>query len=137
MISLHHGESISTWMNSVDMPAINSLREDKNVDVCIIGGGLAGLSAAYLLIQSGRKVCVLEGFEIGSGQTSRSTGQFTTALDERYFVLEKYHGEKGARLAAESHSAAIKKVCEIIHTENIQCDLEKVTGYLFHTHEIS
>ena len=113
------------------MPTFSTLHEDLETEICIIGGGLAGLTTAYLLLQSGRKVCILEGFEIGSGQSGRTTAQFTTVLDERYFMLEKYHGEKGARLAAESHSAAIKKVSEIIKKENIDCDLEMVNGYLF------
>jgi glycine/D-amino acid oxidase-like deaminating enzyme/nitrite reductase/ring-hydroxylating ferredoxin subunit len=137
MISLHHGESVSAWMDTVEMPTYSTLLEDIDVDVCIIGGGLAGLTTAYQLLQTGRKVCVLEGFEIGSGQTGRTTAQFTTALDERYFMLEKYHGEKGARLAAESHNTAIKKVLEIIHKENIECYLEKINGYLFNSVELT
>lgn len=135
MISLHHGESVSIWMNSAPEQSFHTLLEDKNVDVCIVGAGLAGLTTAYLLLQTGRSVCVLEGFEFGSGQSSKTTAQFTSALDERYLVLEKYHGEKGARLIAESHQAAIKKVAEIIRRENIECDLDRVNGYLFKSPE--
>lgn len=135
MITLHHGESVSHWMQSIDMPTFGTLSEDIDVDICIIGGGLAGLTTAYLLQQEGRKVCVLEGFEIGSGQTGRTTAHFTSALDERYFQIEKYHGEKGAKLAAESHEAAIKKAAEIIKNENIDCEMERVNGYLFTANE--
>ncbi len=131
MTSFHHGESISSWMDTIEMASFTPLATDIDVDVCIVGGGMAGLTTAYNLLQAGRKVCVLEGYEIGSGQSARSTAQFTYALDERYHKLEKYHGEKGARLAAESHEAAIKKVAEIVKKENIDCDLEKVNGYLF------
>ncbi|RPJ78118.1 MAG: FAD-dependent oxidoreductase [Alphaproteobacteria bacterium] len=131
MTSFHHGESISSWMETIEMPTFAPLASDIDVDVCIVGGGLAGLTTAYMLLQAGRKVCVLEGYEIGSGQTSRTTAQCTYALDERYFKLEKYHGEKGTRLAAESHESAITKVAEIIKKENIDCELEKVNGYLF------
>ncbi len=135
MIKLHHGESSSTWMQSIEMPAYSTLSADIDVDVCIVGGGIAGLMTAYLLQQEGRKVCVLEGFEIGSGQTGRTTAHLTYALDERYYMLEKYHGEKGAKLAAESHQAAIKKIVDIINKENIECDLERVNGYLFSGHD--
>jgi glycine/D-amino acid oxidase-like deaminating enzyme/nitrite reductase/ring-hydroxylating ferredoxin subunit len=131
MIALHHGESVSAWMQSLKMPTYTALSEDIDVDICIIGGGLAGLTTAYLLQNEGRKVCVLEGFEIGSGQTGRTTAHFTSALDERYHKLEKYHGEKGAFLAAQSHEAAIKKAVEIITREKIECELERVNGYLF------
>jgi len=66
---------------------------------------MAGLTTAYILLEAGRKVCVLEGYEIGSGQTARTTGQFTYALDEKYFKLEKYHGEKKARLRPRAMSS--------------------------------
>jgi glycine/D-amino acid oxidase-like deaminating enzyme/nitrite reductase/ring-hydroxylating ferredoxin subunit len=131
MINLHHGESISAWMDSVEMPVFTPLLSDIDTDVCIIGGGLAGLTTAYLLQLEGRKVCILEGFEIGSGQSGRTTAHMTYALDERYHKLEKVHGEKGAKLAAQSHLAAIKKVTEIVAREKIECDLERVNGYLF------
>lgn len=131
MVSLHHGESVSNWMDTASVSTFSALHENIETEICVIGGGLAGLTTAYLLLQTGRKVCILEGFEIGSGQSTKSTAQFTTVLDERYYILEKYHGSKGSTLAAQSHSAAMKKVLEIIHNENIECDLEKINGYLF------
>ena len=53
------------------------------------------------------------------------------ALDDRYFDLERFHGEKGARLAAESHSAAIDRIESIVNEESIDCDFERVDGFLF------
>ncbi|MFA6237695.1 MAG: FAD-dependent oxidoreductase [Bacteriovorax sp.] len=131
MISFHHGESISSWMETIQLPAFPPLNQDIDVDVCIVGGGIAGLTIAYQLLHSGKKVCVLEGYEIGSGQSGRTTAHFTYALDERYHKLEKIHGEKGTQFVAESHQAALKKVDEIIRREHIECDLEKINGYLF------
>ena len=127
----HNGESISSWMDQVDMPDSSRLRVEINVDVCIVGAGLGGLTTAYLLAKCGKKVVVLETAEIGAGQSGRSTAQFTMALDDRYYNIEKYHGQKGAFLAAQSHAAAIHQVEEIIREEKISCDLEKVDGYLF------
>lgn len=131
MISLHHGESISSWMQSCEMPQYTPLLRDIDTDVCIIGAGLAGVTTAYLLQQEGRKVCLIEGFEVGSGQSARTTAHFTYCLDESYHRLEKIHGEAGIKLIAESHQAAIKKVKEIIAKEDIKCDMERVNGYLF------
>lgn len=128
---LHPGESLSAWIDSVDRPYLSALNKNISVDVCIIGGGIAGLSTAYFLLQEGKSVCILEDLQIGSGQTGKTTGHFTTALDTRYFVLEKYHGQEGSRRAAESHKMAINLVQEIIEKENIDCDMEIVDGYLF------
>ena len=124
-------ESLSLWMDSIEMPNCPSLSENLHVDVCIVGAGIGGLTTAYLLMQEGKSVCILEDHEIGSGQTARTTAHFSTALDDRYTQLEKWHGLPNTKLAAESHQAAILKVAEIIRKEKIDCDLEWVDGYLF------
>lgn len=129
--AVHLGESVSEWLDTVQMPSCPTLAEDIEVDVCVVGAGIGGLTTAYLLQKEGKKVCILEDFEIGSGQSGRTTAHFTTALDDRYFQLEKYHGVKGARLAAESHAAALKKVEDIVREENIECGLRRLDGYLF------
>ena len=75
-----------------------------------MGAGIAGLSVAYELSHAGQKVIVLDDGAIGRGMTARTTAHLVNALDDRYFNLEKYHGEDGARMAAQSHSAAIDRV---------------------------
>lgn len=124
-------ETKSAWEATAKMPKFSSLAKDEYVDVCIVGGGIAGLTTAYLLMKQGFKVCVLEAFDLASGQTGKTTAHFVTALDDRYFEIEKFHGEDGARLAAESHRAAIKQVEKIVREEKIDCELEKLDGYLF------
>lgn len=127
----HPGESISVWIDNTERPLFSSLNKNIKVDVCIIGGGIAGLTTAYFLVQEGKKVCILEDLQIASGQTGKSTAHGTYALDSRYFEIEKYHGEEGARRAAESHKVAIELIKEIVKKENIDCDLQEVDGYLF------
>jgi glycine/D-amino acid oxidase-like deaminating enzyme/nitrite reductase/ring-hydroxylating ferredoxin subunit len=125
------GESISIWMQTTNLPPQEPLREDLNVEVCVIGAGIAGLTTAYLLASEGRKVAVLDKDEIGSGQTARTTAHIVNALDDRFFKLERIHGEKGARLAAESHTAAIDRVETIVLKEKIECEFQRLDGYLF------
>lgn len=126
------GESVSLWTATDSAPLeLRALSEDLEADVCIVGGGLAGLTTAYLLMQEGLRVCVLEDSELCSGQSGRTTAHFSTALDDRLYRLEKYHGYNGVRLAVASHAAAIAKVKEIVAREAIDCDLETLDGYLF------
>jgi glycine/D-amino acid oxidase-like deaminating enzyme/nitrite reductase/ring-hydroxylating ferredoxin subunit len=125
------GASTSLWMVKKQFADCPQLTHDLETDVCIIGAGIAGLTTAYSLCQAGLRVAVLESCEIGSGQTARTTAHFTAVLDDRYFILEKYHGERGAQKAAESHSAAINRVENIIKRENIHCDFQRLNGYLF------
>ena len=71
-----------------------------------------------------------DGF-IGSGETGRTTAHITNALDDRYYDLEQLHGKEGARIAADSHTAAINLVESIVNEEKIDCDFERLDGFLF------
>ena len=107
------------------------LNENLETDVVIIGGGLAGVTTAYCLSQSGKKVVLVEDGIIGSGETSHTTAQLVTALDDRYAHFEKLFGEEDTRLIAQSHKAAIDFVEQTIHQEKIDCLFDRVPGYLF------
>ncbi|MCC2679136.1 MAG: FAD-dependent oxidoreductase [Pseudobdellovibrio sp.] len=124
-------ENSPVWLETDAMPKFFPLSGDVYADVCVVGGGIAGLTTAYLLMKEGKKVCVVEAMEIGGGQSCRTTAQFCTALDDRYFELEKLHGEAGSKLAAESHRAAIEQVEKIVRAENIECEMRRVDGFLF------
>src|ERR1041384_6957594 len=97
------GAHISYWTSSVLPMRFKELKNDIETEVVIVGGGMAGISTAYCLCKSGRKVVVIEDGYIGSGETGRTTAHLVTALHDRYYTLEKIHGEEGARLAAKSH----------------------------------
>src|SRR5947199_532641 len=86
---------------------------------------------AYLLASEGRSVVVVDDGPIGGGETSRTTAHLVNALDDRYFEIESMHGAKGAQLAAASHTAAIDRIEAIVAREHIQCDFERLNGYLF------
>ncbi|HEX5965809.1 MAG TPA: FAD-dependent oxidoreductase [Pyrinomonadaceae bacterium] len=121
----------SIWMATADTPAQPRVQENIRTDVCIIGAGIAGLTTAYLLVQEGRSVVVLDDGPIGGGMTGRTTAHLTNAFDDRFIEVEKLHGETGAHLTAASHTAAIDKVEEICRIEQIDCEFERVDGFLF------
>jgi glycine/D-amino acid oxidase-like deaminating enzyme/nitrite reductase/ring-hydroxylating ferredoxin subunit len=100
-------------------------------DVCVVGAGIAGLSTAYQLTKRGQRVLVLDDGPIGGGQTGRTTAHLSSALDDRFFKIERVRGGEGARLAAESHAAAIDSIEHVIAEEQIDCDFERVDGFLF------
>ena len=118
-------------MNTAALPKFPVLGANACADVCVIGAGIAGLTTAYLLTRAGKSVIVLEAGSIISGETARTTAHLVTALDDRYFELERLHGDHGAKLAAESHAAAIDTIERIVREERIDCDFERVDGYLY------
>ena len=126
-----NGESVPCWY--VKHPSQHSVGDldDFRADVVVVGAGIAGLSTAYHLLHAGRSVLVLDKAAIGAGETGRSTAHVSDALDDRYYLLERAHGRDGARLAAESHRAGIESIASIAAREHIDCELERVPGYLF------
>jgi glycine/D-amino acid oxidase-like deaminating enzyme/nitrite reductase/ring-hydroxylating ferredoxin subunit len=100
-------------------------------DVCVVGGGIAGLTTAYLLSRGGRQVVLVDDGPLGGGETGRTTAHLSDALDDRYTELERLHGEDGARLAAHSHRSAIDLMERIATEEGIECDFAWVDGFLF------
>ena len=119
------------WAATAQIPTYSPLTSDTSADVCIVGAGISGLTTAYLLTQLGKSVVVLDDGAIGSGQTGATTAHLVNALDDRYYHLERLHGERGARLAAESHTAAIDRIESIVNRERIACDFTRLDGYLF------
>jgi len=125
------GRHISYWLESQDREVPWPLRENLEADVIIIGGGIAGLSVAYCLVRAGKKIVLVEDGLIGSGETGHTTAHLVTALDDRYYKLEKNFGPEKTKRIAQSHAAAIDFIERTVKREQIECDFERLNGYLF------
>ena len=123
--------STSVWMATTDVPLFAPLDGDLQVDVCVIGAGIAGLTTAHLLAKQGRSVVVLDDGPMCGGETQRTTAHLSNVIDDHYYEVERIHGKEAARLARKSHSAAIDKIEELIAAEKIECDFSRLDGYLF------
>lgn len=129
--NLTSGMHNTFWLESVEKDAYTPLTQNLETDVVIVGGGIAGITTAYCLTQVGLKVVVVEDGHICSGETGRTTAHLVTALDDRYYLMEETFGAEKAKLIAESHSGAIDFVERTIKKEGIDCEFERVPGYLF------
>ncbi len=106
------------------------LKKDEDVDILIIGGGITGLSIAYNLINSRKKVILLEANKVGSGITSRTTGKITY-LQGHYLDIYKKNGRFLTKKYLNSQKEAIEIIKRTILDNNIKCDLEEASSYLF------
>lgn len=123
----------SYWQATSSPFRASLLRKSRVVDVCIIGGGITGLSLAYQLSRAGASVAVVDAGKIGGGETGVTTAHLVTALDHRWARLVQLHGEERARRIADSHRAAIDAIARTTREEGIDCDFEYCDGYLIGT----
>lgn len=126
----HLHSTTSPWLDITGVVRA-PLEIDEKCDVCVVGAGIAGLSVAYRLARERRRVIVIDKGAIASGETGYTTAHLSNAIDDRYYVIQHLHGRDAARLCAQSHTAAIHKIESIVKKENVDCDFERVDGYLF------
>jgi glycine/D-amino acid oxidase-like deaminating enzyme/nitrite reductase/ring-hydroxylating ferredoxin subunit len=125
------GASTGTPWEKVPSYETQALAEDFDTEVCVIGGGIAGVSVAYLLSRAGVEVVLLESRRVGDGNTGLTTAHLASALDDRFFELERIHGAEATRLACESHQKAVDEIEAFVEAESIDCDFARLDGYLF------
>lgn len=125
------GGTTSIWMATADVPSFPPLAEDASTEVCIVGAGIAGMTVGYLLARAGKQVLILDDGLIGGGETGRTTAHLAFSLDDFFVEIEKMHGDDGARIAAESHRAAVDRIEAIVKEESIDCDFQRLDGWWF------
>jgi glycine/D-amino acid oxidase-like deaminating enzyme/nitrite reductase/ring-hydroxylating ferredoxin subunit len=121
----------SLWEKTAQAPTFEQLSGDMEVDVAIIGGGITGLTAAYLLQKAGQKVVVIEAARIGMGVTGYTTAHLTEQLDIFFTDLIKRFGKKKATIIAQTSRAAIDQIATNIRDLQIEADFTHVPGYLY------
>ncbi|MEU6511516.1 FAD-dependent oxidoreductase [Streptomyces sp. NPDC046942] len=104
---------------------------DITVDVAVVGGGIAGLSTAWELARHGREVAVLEADRIAAGVTGHTTAKLTALHTLVYDHLRRTRGREGARLYADSQSAAILRAAGIVADLGIECEWEEAAAFTF------
>lgn len=123
-------KTLSVWTDTFQVPEFSALKEDIHADVCIVGAGISGITAAYLLACEGKDVVVLDDGKIGGGETENTTAHISSVIDDRYCSLEKIHGADAVCMASQSQRAAVEEIERIIIKEKIDCDFKKTDGYL-------
>ena len=121
--------TLSHW-KKVRIPRFAPLRKSLNVDVLVIGGGMTGITAAYLLKKSGRKVALVERDRCASGNTGNTTAHLTCVTDLRLHQLVKTFGRDHALAVWDGGLAAIDQIHDIIKAEKIACEFTRIPGYL-------
>lgn len=121
----------SVWKATAEKSNYPPLKKDISVDVAIVGGGITGLTCAYLLSKSGKSVVVLEAKEIGDGTTGFSTGNLYSTVDSRLFHIASKFDEETSKKVVESRASAVDLIEDIITQNHIPCDFHRTPWHLF------
>jgi glycine/D-amino acid oxidase-like deaminating enzyme/nitrite reductase/ring-hydroxylating ferredoxin subunit len=124
-------ERVSYWRASAELPAPPPLTGTTATDVCVVGGGIAGVTAAYELAAAGRDVVLIEAREgLGAGETGSTSAHLSWFPDRGAARLRELNDVDTLRIFLESHAAAIDRIEEIAEREGIDCDFRRIDAYL-------
>ncbi|MFI1072916.1 FAD-dependent oxidoreductase [Streptomyces puniciscabiei] len=121
----------SYWLRTAPGPSRPALSEDLDVEVAVVGAGIAGLSTAHELARAGLRVAVLEAGRAASGVTGYTTAKLTAQHTLVYDRLRRTRGPEGARLYARSQSEAIEHAAALVDELGIDCEWETRDAYTY------
>ncbi|WP_312473570.1 FAD-dependent oxidoreductase [Neobacillus sp.] len=124
-----------TYWREIELPSFDKLNEDLSFDVAIVGAGITGITAAYLLSKEGLKVALLDAGSVLNGTTGHTTAKVTAQHGLVYDEFINHFGEEKARLYFESHMNAIQFVENKVKENGIDCDFSKEDAYMYATTE--
>lgn len=120
----------SFWDNEKsENKEFENLQDNIKSEICIIGGGITGLSTAYYLSKNGKEVVVLEKDRICSHTSGKTTGKITSQHGLIYKYLNDEHGKEVTKKYYEANEKALKNIKQIIEDEKIECDFENRNAY--------
>lgn len=125
-------ERLSYWIDTVPADEIQApkLAEDAEADVAIVGGGIAGLTTAYLMAKAGKRVVLLEKKSLAMAETGHTTAHLQIVVDTRLKDLVPAFGLDGAKKIWDSQLEAVRLIEQIARDERIECELERLDAFL-------
>jgi glycine/D-amino acid oxidase-like deaminating enzyme/nitrite reductase/ring-hydroxylating ferredoxin subunit len=117
------------WVEE-NLPGFPRLEADVEVDVVVVGGGITGITTAYLLRKEGVRVALIERERMACADTARTTAHLTFVTDQRLHRLVKQLGKDGARAFWEAGAASIDQIWQNSQDTGADCDFRWVPGYL-------
>jgi glycine/D-amino acid oxidase-like deaminating enzyme/nitrite reductase/ring-hydroxylating ferredoxin subunit len=125
----------SYWLETTDETEYPPLAGDAAFDLVVIGGGITGLTTAYLLTTEGARVLLIESGHICEGTTGYTTAKVTAQHGLIYSKIWKTHGAERAQLYADAQMTGLRLIRSIVETEKIDCDLASIPSAIYTSEE--
>lgn len=121
----------SYWLASTPKTYCPTLDKDINVDIAIVGGGMAGILSGYQLQKQGYNIAILEAGNIIESTTGHTTAKVTSQHGLIYDKIKTTMGDEFARQYAEANETSIKEIKRIADENNIDCDYSPQSSYIY------
>jgi len=122
----------SLWVRTTtDAPTFGALDHDIAVDVAVVGAGIAGLSAARMLVGTGASVAVVDAGPVCAGVTGYTTAKVTALHTLIYAKLRKDFGPERTAAYAAANLAALAAIADLVTADGIECDLEAAPAFTY------
>ncbi|WP_100489068.1 FAD-dependent oxidoreductase [Sporolactobacillus pectinivorans] len=125
------GETSSLWRDTVHLPAFKPLETDIETEAVIVGGGITGITAAYLLASAGMKVVLIEASRLASGTTGFTTAKITAQHGLIYNELIAHFGLEKAQLYYQANQEALGWIRRLIRENDVSCDFEEQPAIVY------
>ncbi|WP_082232535.1 FAD-dependent oxidoreductase [Halobacillus massiliensis] len=126
-----HPESL--WRKNANLPSFEPLKNSEDTEVAVVGGGITGITTAYLLAKEGKQVVLLEADHLLNGTSGHTTAKVTAQHDVIYDELIQHFGEDNAALYYRAQEDAISSIEKTIQELNISCQWKREDAYLYAT----
>lgn len=122
------------WLDQAPRgPILPALDRTINVDIAIVGGGITGISAAWMFADAGLSVGLVDSARIGRGSTAASTALLMQEPDSDFVELAARYGARRARLIWQLSRTATRRLIRTIRELNIRCALAECDSIYYAT----
>ncbi len=122
----------SYWQASCEkLPEFPALQNNRETEAAVIGGGITGITTAYLLAKAGLKVILIEAGRLLKGTTGHTTAKITAQHDLIYDELIQREGKEKAALYYRANSDALSFIQSTIKQHNIECGFEQQDSIIY------
>ncbi|HEX8207210.1 MAG TPA: FAD-dependent oxidoreductase [Solirubrobacteraceae bacterium] len=125
----------SLWIDKAPATSYPSLERDLEVDVAVIGGGIAGVTTALFCKQEGLRVAVLEKGVISGAATGMSTAKASALQESLLSEVRRIAGKDALLAYAHANVAALERMDALVREHSIDCSWERLPDYTYAAEE--
>src|SRR5207237_5786962 len=122
--------NVPVWIDDTPVRKFPKLQKNISVDVLVVGAGVTGITAAYLLKKAGLTVALIERERVASMDTGHTTAHLTCITDVELQELARTFGDDHAQAAWDAGAAAVEEIQRLVQDEQIECEFTRVPAYV-------